>query len=118
MTAERTKILDKANKLKELAVRGVGGEMRNAKTMLDSYMKKHNITDDELSGHSPSSSSFVDMTDEAFMNEMIKEIIPVILGSILSRYGNQNMEDYSNAQAQNFLNKYLSAIIERVDNKK
>ena len=117
MTAERTKILDKAKKLKELAVRGVGGEMRNAKTMLDSYMKKHNITDDELSGHSPSS-SFVDMSDEAFMNEMIKEIIPVILGSILSRYGNQNMEDYSNAQTQNFLNKYLSAIIERVDNKK
>jgi hypothetical protein len=117
MTAERTKILDKAKKLKELAVRGVGGEMRNAKTMLHSYMKKHNITDDELSGHSPSS-SFVDMSDEAFMNEMIKEIIPVILGSILSRYGNQNMEDYSNAQTQNFLNKYLSAIIERVDNKK
>jgi len=117
MTVERTKILDKAKKLKELAVRGVGGEMQNAKTMLDSYMKKHNITDDELSGHSPSS-SFVDMSDEAFMNEMIKEIIPVILGSILSRYGNQNMEDYSNAQTQNFLNKYLSAIIERVDNKK
>jgi hypothetical protein len=117
MTVERTKILDKAKKLKELAVRGVGGEMQNAKTMLNSYMKKHNITDDELSGHSPSS-SFVDMSDEAFMNEMIKEIIPVILGSILSRYGNQNMEDYSNAQTQNFLNKYLSAIIERVDNKK
>ena len=33
MTAERTKILDKAKKLKELAVRGGGGEMRNAKTM-------------------------------------------------------------------------------------
>ncbi len=48
---ERCKILDKACKLKELADRGVGGEMANAKRMLGEYQTKHKISDYELDNH-------------------------------------------------------------------
>ena len=43
MSSERTKILDRAKKLKELADRGIDGEQVNAKDMLEKYMAKHNV---------------------------------------------------------------------------
>lgn len=57
MSEDRNKILEKAKKLKELALRGVDGEMDNAKVMLENYMKKHNISEEELDGFNKTYSS-------------------------------------------------------------
>ncbi len=45
---ERIKIINKAKKLKELAVRGVGGEKEVAQQRLDEYIKEYNITTFEM----------------------------------------------------------------------
>ena len=45
-----SKNIDLAKKLKALADRGVDGEKTNAEAMLNSLMKKHNITIEEIEG--------------------------------------------------------------------
>lgn len=47
----RPEQLDKAKKLRELARRGVGGEMENAKAMLEKFKLKYNITEADMDGH-------------------------------------------------------------------
>lgn len=44
------KHIDLARKLKALADRGVGGEKRNAQKILDSLLKKHSISIEEIEG--------------------------------------------------------------------
>jgi hypothetical protein len=66
--SERNKILDKAKKLKELADRGIGGEKDNAKVMLEKWMLKHNITMNELEGHTINDTVYGNMTDEQLKN--------------------------------------------------
>lgn len=115
----RTKILDKAKKLKELADRGVGGEKENAKLMLEKYMLKHNITESELSLHNPSDDfSFKNMSDEQFIQLIIIEIIPVGIASLFSRFGSEEHKAKANSDANKFLNKFIGAILERVGTKK
>ena len=116
MAEDRNKILSKAQKLKELAVRGVGGEMDNAKSMLDVYMKKHNITESELAGFTAiPNSNLSHLSDEEFMQEMIIEIIPVGLGILFGRYSNDKTKAQTKEQASVFVNKFLTEIFSRVD---
>jgi hypothetical protein len=117
MSEDRNKILSKAQKLKELAVRGVGGERENAKTFLATYMKKHNITESELSGYVASGNplDLSDMTDEEFMFQMIKEMIPVGFGAVFGRYGDDKTQENTSADASQFLNRFLGLILSRVE---
>lgn len=117
MAEDRNKILSKAQKLKELAVRGVGGEKENAKTFLATYMKKHNITESELTGYVASGNplDLSDMSDEEFMREMIIEMIPVSLGVLFGRYGNDQTKAQTNADASQFINKFFNEMVLRVD---
>ena len=119
MTAERTKILDKAKKLKELAVRGIGGEQTNAKYFLEKYMLKHSVTQEELERFNSSNSSYVNMSDEEFMSEIIKEIIPVLLGAITSKYGmvDDEFKARSKINVVEFADTFLNAILERYNKK-
>src|SRR3954463_16161472 len=48
MTEEREKLIEKALKLRELALRGVGGEKENAIRMFAAHKEKHGILDSEL----------------------------------------------------------------------
>lgn len=119
MAEDRHKILSKAQKLKELAVRGIEGERENAKMFLERYMTKHNISEDELSGYvasaNPNMSDLSDMSDDEFMQEMIREIIPVSLGIIFGRYGDDKTRAKTNADASKFVNRFFGEIVSRVD---
>lgn len=63
----RSEQLNKAKKLRELARRGVGGEMENAKAMLENFKTKYSITDADMDGHKYSESfAFAGMKNEEF----------------------------------------------------
>lgn len=70
MIENRTKIIEKALKLQELANRGIDGEKDNASRMLDAYKKKHKITEQELKSTSLNDSEFLNMTPEEFLKHM------------------------------------------------
>jgi hypothetical protein len=115
MSAERKKILDKAKKLKELADRGVGGEMANAKEMLSKYMEKHNITFEEIESHDYSSDTvFSGMSDKEFLNEMLKDVLAVGIGLVLSSFlgGGVNAE-FKEKSINMLKNKYSKEIKNR-----
>lgn len=122
MSEDRNKILEKAKKLKELALRGVDGEMDNAKVMLENYMKKHNISEEELDGFNKTYSSsgftasYQNMTDDEFFKEIIKEFIPVGLGAMFARYGSDDVKHKQREQVSIFVNKVLSEMLRRVEN--
>lgn len=118
MAEDRSKILSKAKKLHELAVRGVDGEMDNAKKMLAIYMEKHNITQEEINGYSSndySNSNLSSMTDEEFIKEMITELIPVGIGALFARFANPEMKSKIGDDSVKFINKYLNEIIFRAN---
>ena len=119
MAEDRNKILSKAQKLKALADRGVENERQSAKMFLERYMAKHNITEDELSGYvasaNPNSSDLSTMTDDEFMAEMIREMIPVSLGVLFGRYGDDRTRAKTNADASQFINRFFGEIVSRVD---
>lgn len=116
MSEDRNKILSRGKKLYELATRGIGGEMENAKVMLGAYMKKHNLTEDELKSYSqPPNYDLSNMSDEDFMKEMLKELIPVGLAVIFGKYANEETKAQTNAQASLFVNKFLDGILARVE---
>lgn len=73
-TEERIKILDKAKKLKALADRGVGGEKENAYRMLNAYMAKHNITENELKHHRHNEETFKGLTKEEIYRQFEEEM--------------------------------------------
>jgi len=102
MSKDRQKILDTAKKLKELADRGVDGEMASAKVMLAKYMEKHNITIDEIEGHTISGDSiFKNMSDKQILNEILKDLLTFGIGWMISSlFGAQT----GNAFKQNNLN--------------
>ena len=110
----RNSIISKAKKLKELAERGVGGEKENAKMMFDAYIKKHNITEEELTN---GLNNLVDIPDEVFLREMIKEIFPnaiyTLFASIFS--DNDNMKSDAKNKLGDSLIKYAQIINKRVD---
>lgn len=71
----RTKIIDKALKLKELAIRGVDGEKDNAQRMLDVWKEKHSITEEELEKSTLSKNSeYATMDVSDFMKAMNDDI--------------------------------------------
>ena len=115
----RKKILDKVKKLKELAERGVGGEKEKAKSMLEKYMIKHEISDAEISSYKPSSDSdYSKMTDEQFIQLIIIEFIPVGISSLFSKFGNDEDKAQANSNANIFFNKFLNIILDRTNTKK
>jgi hypothetical protein len=117
MTEERKKIIAKARKLNELAKRGVDGEKENAQSMLKMYVEKHKITDKELNDSTTDYSSLLDMSDTDFMNEMIKDFIPMGIGLIFSRFtNNNNMKSQSNKEFNQFIHKFSNAMNERAIN--
>lgn len=114
MSEERKKILDKAKKLKELADRGVGGEKENAKTMLDSFMSKHDIKLNEIISHNYKGSKYKYMSDEQFLKEMATEFLLIGIGYIFSKLIKQETV-FTNGQAFNvFQKKYIEAVDERI----
>lgn len=56
----RDKIISKALKLRELARRGIDGEMANAKRMLEYHIQKYDVTDEEMDSVSSNSNSWYD----------------------------------------------------------
>jgi hypothetical protein len=120
MSEERYKILDKAKKLKELADRGIDGEMTNAKDMLEKYMKKHNITMDEISSHNYSSNTaYSKMSDEQFLKEMLADALAVGIGLIFTSIFNKSKFDSVSQKSLNELNqKYGKELQHRANKKK
>jgi hypothetical protein len=116
MNQERNKILDKAKKLKELADRGIGGEKENAKVMLEKYMLKHNITMNEIQGHTINDSSYGNMSDEEFYKVMLSEIIALGVGFVFSKVMklNFNTEKHFN----DLSDKYTKAVKDRTNKHK
>ncbi len=74
MDKERSEILDKAKKLEALAKRGIGGEKENAFRMLGLYMKKHNITENELKFHRQNEETFKGLTKEEIYKQFEEEM--------------------------------------------
>lgn len=116
MAEERAKILDKAKKLKELADRGVGGEMENAKDMLNKYMLKHNIEMSELEGHTINNTTYGNMSDEEFYKVMLSEFIALGLGVLFSKIFKVNFD--SKTHFDNLSTKYTEAVKERTNKSK
>ena len=115
MTEERKKIIAKARKLNELAIRGIDGEKENAQSMLKMYVEKHSITEKELNDNTTDYSSLIDISDADFMNEMIKDFIPMGIGLIFSRFtNNDNMKSQSKKELNQFIHKFSNAMNERV----
>ena len=110
MTEARTKILERAKKLKALADRGVGGEQVNAKDMHDKYCIKHDILPDEVESCKSQSSEYFDMTDEQFLHQMIIEAIPLVFDMIFSIQSSTNAKD-------SFFNKFIVGMAERGNKK-
>lgn len=117
MSSERTKILDKAKKLKELADRGVGGEQDNAKDMLEKYMAKHNISFAEIGGHSISGSIYANMSQEDFYKEMVSDLIIVGLDLFFTKINSSKSKftKERDNKLNNLVNKYSNAINERIN---
>ncbi|MBK7362717.1 MAG: hypothetical protein IPJ01_10515 [Micavibrio sp.] len=70
-----SKNIDLAKKLKALADRGVDGEKTNAEAMLNSLMKKHNITIEEIEGEELLDFFFkIEKIDYKFLNQIIKHV--------------------------------------------
>lgn len=109
----RKKIIEKAKKLKALADRGVGGEQINAKEMFDKYVKHHNITEEELNEINSNYTEYAYMSDEDFLNEMAKELIPIGIGYVITHlFKKQN--EYTDSAFKNVTRKYISAMEERL----
>lgn len=115
MSKERTKILDKAKKLKELADRGYEGEKDNAKDFLEKYIKKHNIDMSELEGHTIKNSVYGSMTDEQFYKEMLTEFLALGLGVLFSKIFKVNFDSVKHFD--NLSEKYTEAVKERINKK-
>lgn len=120
MSSDRTKILDKAKKLKELADRGVDGEQVNAKDMLEKYMAKHNISIDEIGGHNISGSIYANMSQEEFYKEMVSDLIIVGLDLLFFNInGNKSkFKEHRDNSLNNLADKYNLAINERINKHK
>ena len=116
MKKERSEILDKAKKLKELADRGVDGEQSSAKAMLEKYMLKHNISLDEIQGYNSKSSFYGKMSDEEFMKVMFSEFLALGLGVLFSKLFklNYNSEKHFN----DLSDRYTKAVKERTNKSK
>lgn len=87
MSSERSKITDKAKKLRELANRGIDGEKETAKRMYDSYKKKHKLTDEEVDGHEYTDEfikEFSKMSDQELLEFIGKSLIVLGVGLIFS----------------------------------
>lgn len=79
-----TKYIDLAKKLKALAERGEGGEMENAKTMLESIMRKYNITIDDITSEEKAIVWFK-------VNVRLKKLFNQVAYSIMGKgYGSWN----------------------------
>lgn len=97
---ERTKIIEKALKLRELSIRGIDGEKETAQRMFDTWKSKHNITDEELDSIEIQESvkyRYMDMTVEDFLKEMEYDIrtfgFSVIIYSLGKIFKNEDVAD-------------------------
>lgn len=117
---ERGKIIAKALKLRELRDRGVDGEQANAKTMFEKYVAKHDIKDSELNDFKYSGSDYeqyVNMSDDEFFNEILRELLPISIGYLLSKLGGYDLQAHAKSQYNQTVNKYIDVILKRVDKK-
>jgi hypothetical protein len=82
--SERSEIISKAHKIKALADRGIDGEKQAAINMLDIYIKKHNVTEDELATI-PKGTTYADSDFDDLLNKLRKEteFADVIVGGVL-----------------------------------
>ena len=70
-----SKNIELAKKLKALADKGIGGEKANAEAMLNSLMKKHNITIEEIEGEKLMDFFFkIEKVDYRFLLQIIKHV--------------------------------------------
>jgi len=119
MSEERYKILDRAKKLKELADRGVGGEMANAKDMLKKYMDKHKITMEDISSHNYSSdNTYSKMDDKQFLKEILVDVLTVGIGLIFTSIFDKSKFDSLSKKSINELNNKYSNELQYRANKK
>lgn len=94
MDKAREKILDRASKLKELADRGVGGEMDNAKRFLVEYKLKYNISDSELNSHRiKDTRQFNGFSAEQILDQIFKELISQGLSILANAFKNAFYND-------------------------
>lgn len=75
-------------KIHALATRGVGGEMSNAKSALDSLLKKYNLTIDQLLDlQDPKSERiFYNSHKNRLYNKYLNQVISSVLGEYTRRY--------------------------------
>lgn len=75
MSEDRSKIIEKCLKLRELSLRGVDGEKETAQRMFDAWKSKHNITDSELNQASfKNDSEYFNMTAADFFKHIEVDI--------------------------------------------
>lgn len=95
---ERDKIIEKALKLRELALRGVDGEKETAQRMFDTFKQKHSITDEELDSASlKSDSEYFNMTADEFFKHIEVDIqmlgYSMIIFSLGTIFKNNNVKN-------------------------
>jgi hypothetical protein len=68
-----SKAIELAKKLKALADKGVGGEKQNAEQMLEKFLKKHNLTIEEIEGEKINKYFFqIDNKYQQLLNQILK----------------------------------------------
>lgn len=72
-----SKIIELAKKLRELSIRGVGGEKVNAEEALNKLMEKHKLTMQDIEGEVVSHYQYV---VEMFSNQLFIQVCSMVIG--------------------------------------
>jgi len=99
-------ILEKAQRLKQLAERGVGGEKTNAKAAYSRYKKRYRLTDAELGEAEPTEHTF---TCAAHQTVLFRQIVYHVTGSDALKTGKKPctvVAICTNAQAEEISQKF------------
>ncbi len=68
-----SKAIELAKKLKALADKGVGGEKQNAEQMLQKFLKKHNLTIEEIEGEKVNRYFFkIEKENQKLLHQIVK----------------------------------------------
>ena len=106
-----TKLKDKLQKLLALAERGVGGEKRNAKAMLDAMLEKHNLTLADISSEEKLKRLFPYETiaDQTIIAQIIRKVTNGTDVYILARSKKvtQDLTDYEYVMVSELIDFHL-----------
>lgn len=86
MVNERNNILAKARKIKQLCEKGIDGEKESAKKLYEDYIKKHNLTDEEINQYKEPS-EYDNMDYKMFIKDIEIDSLELAVGIITTITG-------------------------------